>query len=111
MPCFKGFMSKRFILDEYRTVLPSYIVLENNADLYDSTKYDLGQMVEDARNVGADYILILEIDSKRLAQEDKWYLSMNQAMFRTNGSLVSLSSYGRRLTYDQGVMQCTISNL
>ena len=102
---------KRFILDEYRTVLPSYIVLENNADLYDSTKYDHGQMVEDARNVGADYILILEIDSKRLAQEDKWYLSMNQAMFRTEGSLVSLSSYGRRLTYDQGVMQCTISNL
>ena len=102
---------KRFILDEYRTVLPSYIVLENNADLYDSTKYDHGQMVEDARNVGADYILILEIDSKRLAQEDKWYLSMNQAMFRTDGSLVSLSSYGRRLTYDQGVMQCTISNL
>lgn len=68
-------------------------------------------MVEDARTVGADYILILEIDSKRLAQEDKWYLSMNQAMFRTDGSLVSLSSYGRRPAYDQGVMQCTISNL
>ena len=36
---------------------------------------------------------------------------MNQAMFNIDGGLVSLSSYGRRLTYDQGVMQCTISNL
>ncbi|MGE4588119.1 MAG: lipase family protein [Acidaminococcaceae bacterium] len=102
---------KRFILDEYRAVLPSYIVLENNADLYDFTKYDLGQMAEEARTAGADYILVLEIDSKRLAQEDKWYISMSQAMFNVDGSLVSLSSYGRRLTYDQGVMQCTISNL
>ncbi len=102
---------KRFILDEYRAVLPSYIVLENDADLYDSSRYDLGQMVEEARTAGADYILVLEIDSKRLAQEDKWYISMNQAMFDIDGGLVSLSSYGRRLTYDQGVMQCTISNL
>lgn len=102
---------KRFILDEYRAVLPSYIVLENDADLYDSSRYDLGQMVEEARIAGADYILVLEIDSKRLGQEDKWYISMNQAMFNIDGGLVSLSSYGRRLTYDQGVMQCTISNL
>ena len=102
---------KRFILDEYRAILPSYIILEKNADLYDSYKYDLGQMSEDARAAGADYLLILEIDSKRLGQEDKWYITMNQALFNTDGPLVLLSSYGRRVTYDQGVMQCTIASL
>ena len=102
---------KRFILDEYRLILPSYIVLENNADLDDLKKYDLGQMTEEARTAGADYILVLEADSKRLGQEDRWYISLNQAMFNIDGSLVLLSSYGRRLTYEQGVMQCTISNL
>ena len=92
-------------------ILPSYIVLENNADLDDLKKYDLGQMTEEARTAGADYILVLETDSKRLGQEDRWYISLNQAMFNIDGSLVLLSSYGRRLTYEQGVMQCTISNL
>jgi hypothetical protein len=61
-------------------------------------------MSEDARAAGADYLLILEIDSKRLGQEDKW-------LFNTDGPLVLLSSYGRRVTYDQGVMQCTIASL
>lgn len=66
-------------------------------------------MVEEARTAGADYILVLEIDSKRLAQEDKWYISMlNQAMFDIDGGLV-LSSYGRRLTYDH--WRAHISNL
>ena len=92
-------------------ILPSYIVLENNADLDDLKKYDLGQMTEEARTAGADYILVLETDSKRLGQEDRLYISLNQAMFNIDGSLVLLSSYGRRLTYEQGVMQCTISNL
>lgn len=102
---------KRFVLDEYRAVLPSYVVLDKNADLDNPANYNTGYMIEKALNAGAAYILILEIDSKRLAQEDKWYIAMNQAIFTTYGRLISLSSYGRRITYDQGVMQCTISNL
>lgn len=102
---------KRFILDEYRAVLPNYIILDKNADFYSTEKYNLEEILEETIAVGADYVVIFEIDSKRLAQEDRWYISMNQAMFENDGRLISLSSYGRLITYDQGVMQCTISNL
>lgn len=101
----------RFILNEYRAVLPRYIVLNKSADLVSSDKYDLGDILVDANNVDADYVLVLEIDSKRIAQQDKWYILMNQVMFDKDGRMISLSSYGRRVTYDQGVMQCTIANL
>lgn len=101
----------RFVLDEYRAILPSYVILQKNTDSYDSSLYDFDDMLEEAFAAGADYLLILEIDSKRMGQEDKWYITMNQALFGIDGSLVSVDSCGRMVTYDQGVMQCTIANL
>lgn len=102
---------KRFILDEYRSFLPSYVILDKNADLYSSDKYDLVEILKEAAEVGAEYVLFLEIGSRQLAQEDRWYIVMNQAVFKVDGSLVTITSQGRRVTYEQGVMQCTISNL
>lgn len=101
----------RFILSEYRASLPRYIVLNKSADFFSADSYDLGEILVDANTVGAEYILVFEIDSKRIAQQDKWYIAMNQLVFDKDGRMISLSSYSNRITYEQGVMQCTIANL
>lgn len=101
----------RFILNEYRAALPRYIVLDKSADLVSSDKYALAEILVDADTFAADYVLVIEIDSKRVAQLDKWYIVMNQVMFDKDGKMISFSSYGSMVTYDKGVMQCTIANL
>lgn len=102
---------QRFVIDEYRTIFPNYIFMTRDLNKNSAEKTGLGQLLERAAQAGADYVLFLEVDAKRLGQEDRWYISLNQSVFTDNGGLLLMSSYGKRLSHDQGFMQCTIANI
>lgn len=42
-----------------------------------------------ARELGADYILIAEIDGRVLNDREKWYINMNQSVFTVDGRLIT----------------------
>lgn len=103
---------RRFVTDEYKRMLPRYIVIDKNADYYHNKEYTCQKMLSEAKAVGADYLIILEVDMKRIRQTDKWYATLNQAIFKTStGGLVTMNSTATRVTMDQGYMQSIVKDM
>ena len=83
---------RRFVTDEYKYMLPRYVVLDKNADYCNNDAYTPQKMFAEARAAGADYLIILEVDMKRLGQTNKWYATLNQGIFKTaTGGLVTMT--------------------
>lgn len=102
---------KRFITNEYQAALPRYIVIDKdlNVKIGEEEKFD--QIKHLAAEAGADYILIAEIDKDRRGQSQQWYVVMNQAIFKSDGSMVVMNNFGRRVTFDQGIMQSALVDM
>ncbi|MFA7068379.1 MAG: hypothetical protein WC127_05325 [Acidaminococcaceae bacterium] len=103
---------KRFVTDEYKYMLPRYVIIDKNADYYNNREYSTQRMLAEAKAEGADYLIILEVDMKRMRQTDKWYTTLNQAIFKTStGGLVTMNSTATRVTIDQGFMQSIVKDM
>lgn len=60
-----------------------------------------------ARELGADYILIAEIDGRVLNDREKWYINMNQSVFTVDGRLITMNSFARFVSPVSGNIQAT----
>lgn len=103
---------RRFVTDEYKYMLPRYVVLDKNADYCNNDAYTPQKMFAEARAAGAEYLIILEVDMKRLGQTNKWYATLNQGIFKTaTGGLVTMNSTATRVTVEQGYMQSIVKDM
>lgn len=105
----------RLTLDEYRNLLPHYRILA-----YEHTNYTgnalngvaLEKLKQQGREVGANYLLILAGERKRVGQTDKWYLHSSQGLFDLTGrGTLSLTEQSTRVRFEQGFVQSTLALL
>ncbi|MGM9583768.1 MAG: hypothetical protein ACI3WU_08635 [Phascolarctobacterium sp.] len=99
---------KRFVTDEYKRMLPSYIVMDKSLDKEAYTHQDI---VQKSRLAGADYILLCGIDGYRQPQADGWYLTLEQALFDEQGRMLTMSSLGRKVLPAVGNIQAVGESL
>ena len=99
---------KRFVLDEYRKMLPSYIIMERNLPKDAYTKQDLLKLSRDA---GAEYMLVCGMDGSQAPKEGYWYLTLEQALVDKNGHMLALGSFGRKVSPSVGNIQAVGENL
>ena len=99
---------KRFVTDEYKRMLPSYIVMDKALD---KEGYTHQNVVEKSRLSGADYILICGIDGYRQPEADGWYLTLEQSLFDEQGRMLTMSSLGRKVLPAVGNIQAVGESL
>ena len=99
---------KRFVTDEYKRILPSYIVMDKSLD---KEAYTHQNIVQKSRFAGADYILLCGIDGYRQPQADGWYLTLEQALFDEQGRMLTMSSLGRKVLPAVGNVQAVGESL
>lgn len=99
---------KRFVTDEYKRMLPSYIVMDKSLD---KEAYTHQNIVQRSRFAGADYILVCGIDGYRQPEAEGWYLTLDQALFDEQGRMLTMSSLGRRVAPAVGNVQATGESL
>jgi predicted lipase len=102
----------RFVLDEYRSFLPSYVVLDSkpSADFWDNGQ--LGRSFEAAEKAGADYLLVADIGRKRMGKSASWYVKMEQTVFRLpEKSAISMQSASDGVRLMHGITQAALKNL
>jgi hypothetical protein len=102
----------RFVLDEYRSFLPSYVVLDSkpSADFWDNGQ--LGRSFEAAEKAGADYLLVADIGRKRMGKSASWYVKMEQTVFRLpEKSAISMQSASDGVRLMHGITQAALKDL
>lgn len=99
---------KRFLTDEYKRMLPSYVVMDKALGQEAYAEQDIVQL---SRYAGADYILICGIDGSRQRNDSGWYLTLEQALFDKQGRMLSMSSLGRKVAPGVGNIQAAGENL
>ena len=99
---------KRFVTDEYKRILPSYIVMDKSLA---KEAYTHQNIVQKSRFAGADYILLCGIDGYRQPQADGWYLTLEQALFDEQGRMLTMSSLGRKVLPAVGNVQAVGDSL
>ena len=99
---------KRFVTDEYKRVLPSYVVMNKALD---KEAYTHENIVDKSRFAGADYILVCGIDGYRQPEADGWYLTLDQLLFDEQGRMLHMSSLGRKVLPAIGNVQAVGESL
>ena len=99
---------KRFVTDEYKRMLPSYMVMDKSLG---KDAYAHQDIVQKSRFAGADYILVCGIDGYRQPQADGWYLTLDQALFDEQGRMLTMSSLGRKVLPAIGNVQAVGESL
>ncbi len=99
---------KRFVTDEYRKMLPSYMIMEKNLP---KDAYTTRDLLEISRREGADYMLVCGIDGSQPQREPYWYLTLEQALFDSSGKMLALGSFGRKVAPAVGNIQAAGENL
>ena len=61
---------KRFIVNQYQHLLPSYVIIEEPDSIYRAKTFSYRQYVGEAQAMGADYILLVEIDAYQPRSKD-----------------------------------------
>ena len=99
---------KRFVTDEYKRMLPSYMVMDKSLG---KDAYAHQDIVQKSRFAGADYILVCGIDGYRQPQADGWYLTLDQALFDEKGRMLTMSSLGSKVLPAIGNVQAVGESL
>ena len=94
-------------MNEYQMMLPRYVIVDTETKLYDDSVYAMEKFYQKARELGADYILIAEIDGRVLNDREKWYINMNQSVFTVDGRLITMNSFARFVSPVSGNIQAT----
>lgn len=102
---------RRFILDEYRDILPSYVMLKGAIT---TEQWEMGgnrTALDKARAAGAQYLLGVTIGRRRLNQGTEWTVFMEQHMFEVaTGNLMGAQTVGNKVELGHGVMQATMAD-
>jgi hypothetical protein len=74
--------------------------------------YTVPEVLQAAKDNAADYLIIIKIGRRNIAQNGNYFTNMEQLIFRTkNGSLLSMNNAGSRITYDAGYVQTAIKDM
>lgn len=100
---------KRMLLEQYVKFLPSYVLLNDHFDAKeDIYKRDA---ISAAARVGAQYVITCSIDSVRdKGQNDSWHITQEQGVFKSDGTLLSLTSFSNKVTAAAGNVQSAGEN-
>lgn len=98
---------KRMLLDEYRRVLPSYIVLDKALHM---SSGHVDELENRSRLAGADYIVVCGIDGRRSREQEYWYLELQQSVFTADGKMLSMASFGKKVAPGIGNIQAAGEN-
>lgn len=97
--------AREILLDIYRKSFPRYRVLEASAD---ASRYELEQMAKEA---GADYLVVAQVDISRVKTTSDWIMELHQAAFDVKASaLVSGGSYSQTVKRDGSFFQAAAYN-
>jgi len=100
---------KLFAADEYRAVLPRYVFLPEEKF---PIEYTMPEVLAAAQKAGADYLIILKIGRRTIAQKGSYYTNLEQFLFNANNSsLLAMNNAGSKITYDAGYIQTAIKDL
>ncbi len=100
---------KLFAADEYRAVLPRYVFLPEEKFPVD---YTMPEVLAAAREAKADYLIIIKVGRRAIAQKGSYFTNLEQFIFRTkDSSLLAMNNAGSRITYDSGYIQTAIRDL
>ena len=99
---------KRFVTDEYKRILPSYVVMNKSLG---KEAYTHESIVDKSRLSGADYILVCGLDGYRQPEADGWYLTLDQVLFDEQGRMLTMSSLGRKVLPAIGNVQAVGESL
>ena len=97
-----------FLLSEYQNMLPRYIIMDDDIKLYRQEFYPLNYFIREARAVGADYIIIAEMDGHQPRNSQNWYINMNQSVFNANGGLINVISISKLVSPVSGNMHAAV---
>ena len=102
----------RFVLDEYRSFLPSYVVLDIKASADYWENGQLTRCFEAAEKAGAEYLLVADIGRQRLGKSASWYVKMSQTVFRLpQRSVISMQTTSDGVKLMHGVTQAALTDL
>ncbi len=105
----------RLILDEYRNLLPHYKVLAYEHSSHTENAPNgvaLERLKRQGREAGAEYLLVLAGERRRVGRTDKWYLHSAQGLFDLTGpGTLSLTDRSTRVRFEQGFVQGTLALL
>ena len=99
---------KRFVTDEYKRILPSYVVMNKSLG---KEAYTHESIVDKSRFSGADYILVCGLDGYRQPEADGWYLTLDQVLFDEQGRMLTMSSLGHKVLPAIGNVQAVGESL
>lgn len=93
---------KRFMVDEYKKMLPSYVIMDKKLP---TNAYERENIVQMSRYAGADYVLICGVDGKLPRNQKYWYLNIEQALFDRNGNMLSMAGFAKKVAPAVGNIQ------
>lgn len=93
---------KRFITDEYKLALPSYVVMSTKLDL---NTYRSEDIIALSRERGADYVLVCGVDGRQPQNTNYWYISLEQAVFAADGRMLTIGSFAKKVSPASGSIQ------
>ena len=76
---------ERFMVNEYKVLLPNYIVARSGSDPYEAM-----------RESRADYLLQLDFDAESSRENNNWYLTLEQTLSDKEGNILSVGSTAKR---------------
>lgn len=99
---------KRLITDEYKSILPSYVVMDSGLDK--DAVYRFEDILRLSREVGADYVLLCGIDGEQGQAQEYWYIVLNQSLFKADGSLLGITTFAKKVSPASGNIQAAGEN-
>lgn len=100
----------QFLLDEYRSLLPRYVVLEYRHQAAGEVPWPREELRQKARQAGADLLVVSQIERQRVGQTDKWSIQLAQDIVGLHPGGVHLVGAGStRVRFEQGVLQSTLA--
>ena len=100
----------QFLLDEYRSLLPRYVVLDYRHTAGREGLWPQEELRQKARQAGADTLVVAQVERQRVGQTDKWSIQLGQEVvgLRTGG-LHAVAAGSTRVRFEQGVLQSLLN--
>lgn len=100
----------QFLLDEYRSLLPRYVVLGYRHLAENEQPWPQEELWQEARKAGADLLVVAQVERQRIGQTDKWSIQLAQEIVGLHpGGVHVVGAGGTRVRFQQGVLQSTLA--
>lgn len=99
---------RKLVMYEYTRMLPSRAVMSEGSNLGEKRYKNLEM---EAKEVGADYILVCGIEAQRLQDQNYWYQNLTQTIYDKDGNMLNMSVHGKKVGSAMSAVQATGENM